>query len=174
MPEFVESGLVFTLPDGACFRFESLNTYNTLSGQGLREMDFGWWDRNGSLSLLEVFSRGAIGRLGSADGLSSVCISKIVDSILMLSAMWLGTKTGNCMQNEISQSFPVFREPEPVFIYIVLVSSRDQVLSLPMMDIFNNRLYGKTRLFGIGRVSVLNAEQIIREGPNLGIRVRRQ
>ncbi|AGP41654.1 hypothetical protein BE04_08630 [Sorangium cellulosum] len=50
-----ESGFDFTPPDVAWSRFEDLPTYRRLSGAGVAEMDFTYWDPDrGLVVLLEI------------------------------------------------------------------------------------------------------------------------
>jgi hypothetical protein len=56
---FEESGFRVTAPDPA-FRFADLVSYRALSGQHLKEMDVGWWEKapNGTERLLLLELKG--------------------------------------------------------------------------------------------------------------------
>jgi hypothetical protein len=55
MTAYIESGLRINLPEGEHFRFPDCEIYKQLSGKKLKEMDFGWWQKQQNrLWLIEI------------------------------------------------------------------------------------------------------------------------
>jgi hypothetical protein len=99
-----ESGVEVSLPPGG-FRFAEASVYRRLSGQSLKEIDFGWWDAaRGCLLLLELKGRevwNAPPKASPHQHLLEVCAQKAVDTLLMLSATWLGTAIGSALRQDL-------------------------------------------------------------------------
>ena len=84
MPVYEESGLRVTLPDGASFRIQDLQTYNQLKGRKLREMDFCWFNKNSNqINLLEIKD---YSYYDLPEHLVDVLQDKTVDTLLLLCA----------------------------------------------------------------------------------------
>jgi hypothetical protein len=168
MAQYDESGLRLFLNDKAHFRFESLSAYSLLKGQRLKEVDFCWHDTDDNqnrLILLELkeFSRSR-DKLGAADLTDKAyrfetLINKVVDSLLILAAAWLGTQKGLPLRGDLPP-FAQQRMPLKIIIGLDLpvhMASHYGVLR----DKFNARLRGRIALFDIESVAILNYQQLL-------------
>jgi hypothetical protein len=88
-----ESGFVFTPPHEAWFRFADCGTYRTrLSGQGIKEMDFAYWDApRERLAVLEVEDYSG---LEMKDHRVERLVAKGKDVLVMLHSAWRGAPAG--------------------------------------------------------------------------------
>ncbi|WP_437763270.1 hypothetical protein WMF27_41910 [Sorangium sp. So ce281] len=124
-----ESGFAFTPPDVAWFRFEDLPTYRRLSGAGVAEMDFTYWDPGrGRVVLLEV--KDYTGR--DAPGhLADCLIAKGRDSLVMLQSAWRGGDTGigATLAGELPERLRVRSRVRLIFVLKVDVATRMKPIS---------------------------------------------
>jgi len=175
--EVVESGFKVTVPPGTTFRFCECEAYRRLSGLGLREMDVGWCETDGSkLTLLELKGQGVWrGFEQGRDSADRFLIEKIggkaTDALLMLASVWAGTRVGTelaaCLP-KCSRKYPGDGALRLVFL-IDTPASRWELL-LAVKDRLNRRLGGRVRLFGIGSLALVDYETARR----IGLPVQRQ
>ena len=168
-----ESGIEVSLPPG-CFRFAEMDAYRSLSGQGVKEIDFGWWDASGRrLVLLEVKGRevwDAPPPASPHEHLLEVCAQKAVDTLLMLSASWLGTAIGSALRQGLppeAQTYP--GDGRVKLVFLIDVPDQKRELLIAVRDDLNARLRGKLALFGIRVVTVVTLET----AEKMGLPVRR-
>ncbi len=161
MPTIPESGPQITLPDGMYFRFQDIPEYKRLSGSHLKEMDFGWWDCSEKrFWLLEVKDYSLLPRNARLPGdLLTKLEMKVVDSLIMLGAMWSGTTSGQKFRNHLPEplhSFPLAppRTDARIMVVIVLKVDKRHIISdlPPLKDELNARLRGRISLFDIRAV----------------------
>lgn len=164
MADYLESGLRVTLPDSHHFRFADLPAYRSISGQNVKEMDFGWINA-GVLYLLEVRSYTQLtASLADADfvpkkGLPAphrfqTLIDKITDSTLMLLAAWAGTPWGVRLQSDLP---PAARARLPLKLIIALELPPALCTHLPVLrDGLNSRLLGRISMADAQRVAVID------------------
>jgi hypothetical protein len=158
MPDYNESGLRISLPDGHGFRFQDMPAYKGLSGQNLKEMDFGWWDsERGIVWLLEVkdYSDSSIGASLPVDHLLAGLRDKATDALLILAAAWLGTDKGH----DFSRSLPsscrrlTGNLPRLKIVFVLKVGRRRISSDLPpLKDKLNQVLKGRVALFDVPSV----------------------
>jgi len=165
MREVIESGFRVTVPDETSFRFCECCAYKSLSGLCLKEMDVGWWDTGkGKLVFLELKGR-EIWRdfdssKDSAQGhLAKSLRGKLTDTLLMLAAVWIGTRIGKelkaCLPAHVHQ-YP--NDGNLKFVFLIdTPASRKPMLS-PVKDAINKELAGRVRLFGVRHVTVVDLE----------------
>ncbi|KYG08973.1 hypothetical protein BE21_20530 [Sorangium cellulosum] len=124
-----ESGFDFTPPDVAWFRFEDLPTYRRLSGAGVAEMDFTYWDPDhGRVVLLEV--KDYTGR--DAPGhLADCLIAKGRDSLVMLQSAWRGgdTAIGAALAGELPERLRVRSRVRLIFVLKADAATRMKPIS---------------------------------------------
>jgi hypothetical protein len=131
-----ESGFAFTPPDEAWFRFAHLPTYRTrLSGRGIAEMDFAYWDAaRDRLVLLEV--KDYTGREAPTH-LAASLIAKGRDCLIMLQSAWRSGDggLGASLARELPERLRVPSRVQLIFVLKVddttrtrsMKSMRDQV-----------------------------------------------
>jgi hypothetical protein len=170
MAQYDESGLRLFLNDQTHFRFQDLPAYNPLKGQRLKEMDFCWHDTDDNqnrLILLELkeFSRSR-DKLSAADLTDKAyrfetLINKVVDSLLILAAAWLGTEKGLALRGEL----PPFAQQRMSLKIIIGLDLPVQMHSHygVLRDKFNARLRGRIALFDIESVALLDYEKLLRK-----------
>ena len=170
MPTIPESGLQITLPEGMYFRFQDIPEYIKLKGQHLREMDFSWWDTDtNTLWLLEVNDYTSLSRTDRlSDHLLPVLEAKVVDSLMMLAAMWSGTVMGKKFRARIPvqlHSFPTAppRTSSRIRVVIVLKIEKRHITSdlPPLKDKLKENLQGRISLFDILGVQLLDHHEAI-------------
>jgi hypothetical protein len=158
MTTYHESGLVITLPDSEHFRFQDCQAYKPLSGQFLKEMDFGCWqaDKN-TLWLIEIKEYASLmPEEQLPDHLLDNFVNKATDSLLILAALWAKTNQGlefaSCLPPQIHQ-FPKRLK----FFFILKI---DEVLFKskigPLKDELKNRLRGRLALFDVRHVTLVD------------------
>lgn len=157
-----ESGVEVRVPPGG-FRFCEVAAYRSLSGQGLKEMDVGFWDpARARLLLLELKGREVWDAPPPAvphEHLVEVCVQKAVDTLLMLSVAWIGTTPGQALRSALppeAQAYPGDRRVKLVFLIDIPDEKRELLLAI--RDELNARLRGKLALFGIPNVTVVSLE----------------
>jgi hypothetical protein len=112
MTTYYESGLRLNLPKGEHFRFQDCEVYKLLCGQKLKEMDFGWWQKEQNrLWLIEIKDYAHLSieeRL--PNHLLDNLVDKATDSLLMLASCW--AKTGKGREFSLCLPPPVQQFPE--------------------------------------------------------------
>ncbi|KYF82840.1 hypothetical protein BE20_56655 [Sorangium cellulosum] len=124
-----ESGFDFTPPDVAWFRFEDLPSYRRLSGAGVAERDFTYWDPDrGLVVLLEI--KDYTGRDAPGD-LAGRLIAKGRDSLVMLQSAWRGgdTRTGATLAGELPERLRVRSSVRLIFVLKVDAATRIKPIS---------------------------------------------
>jgi len=156
MTSYHESGLIITLPDKEHFSFQDCHGYKTLSGQNLKEMDFGWW-RDDTLWLIEIKE---YANLTSNEQLPAHLldnfVNKATDSLLMLASLWAetnhGLKLAPCLPPQIHKF------PKRLKLFFILkidkVIFKSQIIHLK--DALKNRLRGRLILFDVKHVSLVD------------------
>ncbi|MCF7809365.1 hypothetical protein K9N50_00100 [bacterium] len=164
MPVYEESGLRITLPDGASFRIQELQTYIHLKGKNLREMDYCWFDidRN-RINLLEVknYSMHSF----QEDDLTIVLLEKTIDTLFLLCATWLNTPKGSEIRGDIPEDFRIYDHTKKIRVFHVIKTNHTNLPLLhPIKDELNRLLSGKLTLLNIPRVILADHNSAIRIG----------
>ncbi len=169
MSTYVESGLEVTLPDGEHFRFESLASYVSLSGQHVKEMDFAWL-HDGKLWLLEVkdFKQVTdpltigdfIGTKGQpAPRRFEELVTKITDSLLMLMAAWAHTGWGSALKAELPAKA---RKPLPLRLIVAIELPATLAVHLgALKTALNDRLRGRAAMADVPVVTLLDYARLV-------------
>jgi hypothetical protein len=128
-------------------------------------MDYGWWDNDGkTLWLLEVKGE-KVWEPGSHERLIPSLRQKILDSLLMLSAMWSGRSPGTDLALELPEPVRMASQIDQVRLVVIIPTpdKRKPLLSAVSAKL-NQLVSGEIGLFGIRRVSVLDAGNAITLG----------
>jgi hypothetical protein len=161
MPEYVESGMKFALPDGA-FRLQDMSAYQRLCGRHLKKMDFGWWDgAEQALVLLEAKGQGVWDSTGrqaagpDAEGIER----KANDTLMMFGATWSKTVWGR----ELCKALPAKARRYPGeahlrLIFVIDTPAASKELLLAFGEKINARLAGRLRLFDLPALAILDLE----------------
>lgn len=134
------------------FRWETNTAYRKLSGQSIKEIDFGWWDGK-YLNLLELkdYTRAELG--DNVDKLLDNLTQKSVDTLIMLQSIWLNTPTGKQLAQQLPNSL---HKKVPIRIFHLINVTRKDV---PTLLLFNskltNRFKGYQQLFNIQKYTAL-------------------
>lgn len=166
---YLESGLRLDLPDGQHFRFAELRSYQRLSGQRLKEMDFAWI-RNGRLFLLELRSYAQVTETLTVADFSLIkdrpaplrfqtLIDKVTDSLLLLLAVWSGTEKGKEVKSEI----PIdARSCLPLKLVIAVDLPAHLAHHLPALrDSLNDCLRGRIAVADVRNVTLLDYGRLL-------------
>ena len=159
------------------FRFEQLQSYRSLSGQFLKEMDFAWC-YNSRLYLLEVRDYRDLDKTLHLDDLVppgggnsprrfSQLIDKLTDSLLMLFSVWAGTQRGALLAAEL----PVLAQ-RPTSMRLIIALGLPAHLSTHLgvlSDAINARVHGRVALADITRVAVLDYDRLCANAASFGI-----
>lgn len=154
MAVFVESGVHVDLSGKLYFRFQDLTAYRRVSCQHVQEMDFCWMDGE-ELILLELKNYSKEVDHAKAeqttatrflDYLIERTTPKVWDSLLMLSACWLGTEKGYEFRTELPSVFHT--RAKKIHVVIVLgVPDKFKPQFGRLRDRFRDVLQGKMALF---------------------------
>jgi hypothetical protein len=152
MPNYREHGLTALLSDDNYFRFCECETYRKLSGNYLREMDFGWWDINTDyLYLMEFTDYSTLTteeRL--PDHLLSEIVTKTVSCLLMLSSIWSNSTTGHNLRTEMNNTCPhISKDLFHVKVFFVIKIERNKELISPLLTRLRKMLKSKAALFDL-------------------------
>jgi len=167
--DIIESGFKITVLAATSFRFCESPAYKKISGLSLKEMDVGWWDSSTqSIILVELKGIGIWNELyktiETASGhLVSVIRDKATDTLLMLAAIWTGTKNGNDFKADLPSkihSYPGEGNIKLIFLIDTPPSRRPLLASVK--DVVNKGLAGRVRLFGIKSVILVDLETAIK------------
>ncbi len=169
MPVYAEPGFSVALPDWLSFRLQDCESYSTLCGQGLSEMDFGWWEDapQPTLWLLEVKD---YGHLAPEEQLPEHLIPKLVakatDTLLLLAAAWIPTGRGQDIARwlpEPCRSFPAAPKRLKLVFALRLPPER-RALVPALKDKVNQQLRGRIGLFDLKQVILVDHETAARMG----------
>jgi hypothetical protein len=171
--DFEESGFRVSAPDPA-FRFSGLESYRSLSGRQLKEMDVGWWEttpdgKNRLLLLelkgMEVWHSRPDDPMNPHEHLIRTCVEKATDTLLMLAGAWIPTTWGQ----QLARGLPPQAHPYPgdgalKLVFLIDIPAGHRELLHAVRDEINGRLEGRLGVFGIRRVSVIDFESAQRMG----------
>lgn len=158
----IESGIRFKLPDGSYFRLCDIEAYRKLSGQNLKEMDFGWWDEKlGKLFLLEVKEYRDFENKTKYSTRINELVKKATDALMIFSSVWSGTAKGGEIGKHLPQKAVKFPGAGKVHL-IFLLNLRGEEIPITAKDEINSKLKGILSLFDIKRASVVNLEKAIK------------
>lgn len=174
MKEYIESGFLFTFPAATSFRFCDMPPYQKLSGNNLKEMDFGWWDeQTKSIHLLEVkderILRKFIHQMGTKKKVKKYKLTtdfelKIMHSLAILSAVWSGTSKGQDFKRNLPAVIYQYPGEDSIVISVLIDSSHKRKTNLsPVLDrmkkIVIRKLKGCLRLFGVKGVKFYDLQR---------------
>lgn len=169
MPIYEESGLQITLPDGECFRFQECQSYKSLSGNNLSEMDFGWWDSSkDTLWLLELKDYSHLTppqRL--PDYLLEKLTNKVTDSLMILSSVWSGSLQGKQILADLPASlqvFPIYPKKLKIVFVFKITDTNIKIQLSPLKTRLKERLRGRLLLFDIKNVTLVDHETAMKMG----------
>jgi hypothetical protein len=169
MTIYEESGLRLDLPDGAHLRLAATAAYRPLSGQHLKEMDFGWL-HDDRLVLLELrdYTTTTLPLSGTdlvpdkdlpSPHRFDDLVSKLTDTLLMLAACWAGTDWGQKLQAELPEAA---KQPLKLVLAIGLDLPLHLRVHLPgLRAALNARMKGRMQLLGIEAVAVLHYDTLL-------------
>ena len=166
--EYQESGLRVSLPDEGCFRIADCRTYQELSGKQLKEMDFGWWDKDNSKIILlelkgkEIWDGWTPGQSASARLIENL-VAKATDMLLILSAVWLKTEIGSELSLELPGSVAGGLQAIK-FVFLVDTPATQIPLLSNLKDKLNQILAGRMQLFGIRHATLVHLDNAIKMG----------
>jgi hypothetical protein len=165
MPIYQESGLMINLPDEQSFRFQDHPAYQKLKGKGLSEMDFAWWDATKNiLWLLDVKD---YSHLLPAEKLPDYLLAKlsnkVIDSLLIMSAIWSNTQQGLNLKMYLPESCQITQPLKIVFVFKITNQTIKASLS-PLKTKLVNSLQGKLLLFDLKNVTLVDHEIAIKMG----------
>jgi len=158
MTIYKESGLVITLPDDEHFRFQNCQAYKQLSGQNLKEMDFGWWQtEKNTLWLIEIKE---YDHLRPAEKLPDFLLdnfaNKATDSLLMLATIWARTNQGLKLATCLPAKFHQFPSRLKIFFILKIDEAIFKSQIEHLKDKLKNRLRGRLALFDIKPVALVD------------------
>ena len=167
----VESGFRVTTDSATSFRLADLEPYRKPSGLSLKEMDIGWWEGSASqLVLLELKGSEVWDAFDSSvavahDHLVANLRAKATDVLLLLAAVWLGTTRGAELKGLLPKE--VHRYPGDGNIKLVFLVDTP-VSRKPLLGAVKNELNrmsaGRTRLFGIQHLTVVDLDVAVKMG----------
>ncbi len=170
MREIIESGFKVTVPYRTSFRLQENKYYQRLSGIGLKEMDIGWWDNEkGKLIFLELKGIEIWQSSNEKERAHTYLVKslkeKISDVLLIMSAIWVGTKVGEKLKEDLPEETHKF-PGEGNLKFIILIDTPRSLKSLltPVKDAINRKLAGRVRLFGIKHVTLTDLDTAIKMG----------
>lgn len=151
---YSESGLRVDLRGKDHFRFQDCPAYRSISGQNLKEMDFGWWDAD-TLWLLELKDYAHLSPEERLPGhLLEELANKATDVLLMLAAAWIGTEMGNGLKACLPKHSQRPHRLKLAFVLKVEPILVPQIQTLK--DTLNQRLRGRIALFDIRNVILID------------------
>ena len=181
MPNKLESGLQITLPDTNYFIISNCTTWSKELGLfSLKEMDFGWWDRDkNKLYFLEVKDFTKLDHPKAKkppdpmDFLNSF-ITKGTDMLILLAGIWLSSAKGQKITNDLLVTCPDFPRNFCKFQLFFVVKTSDPNAGIwlsAMKIVIQDKLKGRVMLFDLNPVDdvVLIAHQ---DAINLGLPIR--
>ena len=162
MSIYEESGLHITVPRDS-FRIQDLSSYKELCGKHLKEMDFCWLDNdNGNLYLMEVKDYSNLyGKEGLPYYLLDELKEKTIDSLLLLFSVWLESRKGREIANEIPDTIRKFKisQHNLKIIHIIKIErdKKDIIQALHTLKYrLNQLLSGRLALFNIRSVILID------------------
>jgi hypothetical protein len=154
-----EAELVVTLPENRYFRIEGTDAHDSINGQQVKVVDFGWQREREDLWVMELKNLEGEWRPPLEEKMEDFERSipiKIVHSLLMLSSVWSGMPFGEALRRELEETFPNFPDDPPpirVAVLINLDAPQEEGLLLSLTDTLENA----TAPMGIERIVALPA-----------------
>jgi len=176
MRSVVDSGFEVSVDEDTSFRFAEFAPYKSLSGLHLKEMDVGWWDSGRArIVMLELKGETIWDAFDSSDDevhehLVSNLRAKATDVLLMLAASWIGTTEGAKIRALLPARVGCYPGDDHIkLIFLIDTPPARRLLLTPVKDALNRKVAGRTRLFGIKHVTVIDFDK----ATQLGLPVQR-
>ena len=165
MVTYLESGLHVHLDADQSFRFSDTQFYKARSGQNLKEIDFGWWDAAKQTLWLMELKGEEVWNHDEQHHLVNVLQKKTVESLLMLGAMWSGRAPSVALGHELPGKIAKLGADAAIRLVVVIPTptKRKPLLSAVATKL-NQMMAGQIGLFGIRRVSVMDADTAVAMG----------
>jgi hypothetical protein len=162
---YPESGLYVHLDADQSFRFSDTQFYKARSGRNLKEIDFGWWDAAKKTLWLMELKGEEVWDQEEQHHLVNVLQKKAVDSLLMLGAMWSGRSPSAELAHELPDAIAKLGLDAVIRLVVVIPTpaKRKHLLSAVATKL-NQMMAGQIELFGIHRVSVMDADSAVKMG----------
>lgn len=159
---YQESGLIINLNDEHSFRFQDNQAYQKLKGKRLSEMDFCWLDPNKNiLWLLDVKD---YSHLLPAEKLPDYLLAKlsnkVIDSLLLMSAIWSNTQEGLSLKKYLPKSCHTVKSLKIIFVFKITNQTIKASLS-PLKTKLVNSLRGRLALFDVNNITLIDHEMAI-------------
>jgi hypothetical protein len=159
MPIYQESGMKIHLPDSESFRISDCTTWEKkLKLNTLKEMDFGFWDRNKQqIILIEVkdftqLNHPKAKESKKPEDFIESFVKKGTDMLILLSGIWINSTHGTDMKQEILTTCPNFPNTLCKFKLIFVVKTNDPNAGIwlqPLGTKIRNKMHGRTLLFNL-------------------------
>ena len=159
----IESGFKATFPEEKSFRLQDIDVYRRLSGKALKEMDIGWWDEDKN-RLVFIELKGGDTEFEKKHFIDNIT-QKVTDVLLIMSAVWIGTRKGNDIRKQLPEPIHHYHEDRRL-MFVVVIDISDESLQLipPVREAINGRLEGRLHLFGVHRIFIVNLSRAIQMG----------
>nr|VFK34569.1 MAG: hypothetical protein BECKMB1821I_GA0114274_107611 [Candidatus Kentron sp. MB] len=129
-------------------------------------MDVGWWDSQKNRLIMmelkgkELWKEFDANRETAHEHLVNELAKKVNDTLLILASVWSDTEPG--LEIKITLPTKVRKYPgkgKIKFIFLIDTPISRQGLLMPIKDRINQLLSGKTRLFGIAHVTLIDFDK---------------
>lgn len=181
----LESGLYFEPGPHSWFRFDACKSFQPLKGNGVCEMDFGWYEADRKTQwLLELRDYSASGKpvdLAQPDSrafLIQEFAQKAKDSLLLLGSLWHDLPCAEVLRRDLPAAFHQMPSAQErlklVFVVKTDTPTSFQSAAQPLKDSLTNRLKGQSHLLGVlgccdvlllDHQTAIAAKLPLREGP---------
>lgn len=132
----LESGMALDLPADAWFRFADMAAYKPLSGDAIKEMDYGYFNEAvRSIDLVELKSYTRADRPQKLGEILPELITKGRDSILLLQAAWRGLGPGLNIAERLPQSCRSNARLRLYFVVKPAETQREQFSRISLLDL---------------------------------------
>ena len=153
-----ENGIIVNFPDMNYFQFESCPAYTAISGQKVREMDFGWYESVAdTLWLVELkgffhpvntlHQPTDLSSAQTVEGKLSELYEKSLHSLCMISSNRNGT--AGCFRSNFSNTSTL------KLVHILSVMPGQETYLQPMSDKLNNLLKPVKSIFRVNEIAIV-------------------
>lgn len=170
MSIYRESGIKIDLRGKPHHRFEELETYQTLKGQSIKEVDFCWLQHENHIALkenslicleLKGYERD---RQLPIDLLLVSLEKKIRDTLSMFTVAWLNRGQGSRLKTELPDEYCDYQDARLIKIIVLIQANNSQASALQSLRTkLKNKLRGVEQLYAI-TITVTNIETAIKMG----------
>ena len=159
-----ENGVTVTFPDTNYFQFAGCPAYTAINSQGVKEMDFIWWQgANDILWMIEMKGYcNPVNRRHQATDLSDKTTSdKKLEELYTKSVHTLCMLQNNRANTDACCHFPIPLNATYKIVHLLHVHPTHETYLSPLSTVLNNRLKTFKALYNVSSVAIVSYQRAV-------------